>query len=185
MSVPSAVYASTPPQGKARSLEALTNNSMFSQLKKHLGSKNAPLLPLEPSRFVLDELHLLLRIGDVLLRNVILQADHLDQKAHVTHGKRSDNNIKSLELLIRRCGVSFSIAPVCHELYCYYYNNNHVTFQAVNENNRPVSGMLNWTALTRKDKHKVLKNLPTHLPELLPSPDPSKIASLWKVGNII
>jgi hypothetical protein len=51
----------------------------------------------------------------------------------------------------------------------------------VNENNKPVSGLFTWTALTRRDKLKVLKNLPTYLPELLPSPDATKIALLWKV----
>jgi hypothetical protein len=35
---------------------------------------------------VLDELHLSLRIGDVLLRNVILQADDLDYQPYMAEG---------------------------------------------------------------------------------------------------
>ena len=112
------VYSTPPPKGKARTLAALAANCHFSQPKRHLGSKNPPLLPLEPTSLVLDKLHLLLRIGDILLRNLILQADSLDHKAYMATGRRTDNNLRSLELLIRQCGVSFSIASV-HNIYCY------------------------------------------------------------------
>ena len=86
MSVPEEVYCTAHPRGKARTLAGLLENSRFSQPKRHLGSKNTPLLPLEPTCFVLDELHLFLRISDVLLRNVILQADHLDQQVYMAEG---------------------------------------------------------------------------------------------------
>jgi hypothetical protein len=112
MSVTEAVYSSPPPNGKARTLAALTANCHFSQPKRHLGSKNPPILPLEPTSLVLDELHLLLRIGDVLLRNLILHADSLDQETYMASGRRTDNHIRSLELHIKQCGVSFSIALV-------------------------------------------------------------------------
>jgi hypothetical protein len=108
--VTEAVYSSPPPNGKARTLAALTANCHFSQPKRHLGSKNPPILPLEPTSLVLDELHLLLRIGDVLLRNLILHADSLDQETYMASGRRTDNHIRSLELHIKQCGVSFSIA---------------------------------------------------------------------------
>ena len=39
---------------------------------------------LEPTNIIIDELHLLLRIGDVLLRHVILQADNLDRRSAMT-----------------------------------------------------------------------------------------------------
>ena len=61
---------------------------------------------------VLDELHLLLWIGDVLLRNLILHADSLDHKTYMASGRQTDNHIQSLELLIKQCGVPFSVAPV-------------------------------------------------------------------------
>ena len=118
MSVPEDQYISTPPSGKARTLAALEENCKHSQPKRHLGSKHAPLLPIEPSSLVVDELHLLLRIGDILLRNIILQADSLDNKAYAEQGCRTDNHVRSLELLIRRCGISFTISPV--RLYTLY-----------------------------------------------------------------
>ena len=109
MSVHEEVYTSPPPRGKARTL---TECSQYSQPKRHLGSKNTPIPPLEPSSLVLGELHLLLRVGDVLLRNVILQADSLDHQVYMAEGRRTDNHLRTLELLVRRCGVSFTIAPV-------------------------------------------------------------------------
>ena len=58
---------------------------------KHLGSKGTPILRMEPTTLVLDELHLL-RIGDVLLRNVILQANSLGHMVHMMEGRQSDDN---------------------------------------------------------------------------------------------
>ena len=120
MSASESLYSTPPPKGKARTLAALSANCHFSQPKRHLGSKNPPMLPLEPTSLVLDELHLLLRIGDILLRNLILQADSLDHKAYMATGRRTDSNLRSLELLIKQCGVSFSIAFVLlHSMYYY------------------------------------------------------------------
>ena len=118
MSMSESHYSIPPPTGKARTLAALSENCHFSQPKRHLGSKNPPLLPLEPTSLVLDELHLLLRTGDVLLRNVILQADSLDHKAYMATGRRIESHLRSLELLIQQCGVSFSIASV-NNIICY------------------------------------------------------------------
>ena len=113
MSVPEAVYNSPPPNGKARTWDAMMRNCSYSQPKRHLGSKGTPILQTEPSNLVLDELHLLLRIGDVLLRNVILQANSLDHRVYMTEGRQSDDHLRTLETLVRRCGVSFVISPVC------------------------------------------------------------------------
>ena len=51
MSVTEAVYSSPPPNGKARTLAALTANCHFSQPNRHLGSKNPPILPLALALF--------------------------------------------------------------------------------------------------------------------------------------
>jgi hypothetical protein len=163
MSVAEEQYNCPPPHGKARTLAALTDNSRHSQPKKHLGSKNPPILPLEPASLILDELHLLLRIGDVLIRNLILQADTIDHVARMAGGRETESHLRTLEHLFRRCGVSFRVAPV------------------VNENNRPVSGLFTWTVPTRRDKLRVLHNLPRHLSELLAEPDATQIGTLWKV----
>ena len=58
-------------------------NAGFTALECNLllASKHVPILEMEPSNIIIDELHLLLRIGDILLRNVTLHADSLDQRA--------------------------------------------------------------------------------------------------------
>ena len=93
LSIAEEVYTSPPLCGKARTLAALNSCAGLSQPKRHLGNKNPPILSLEPSSLVLDELHLLLRIGDVLLRNVILQADSLDHQVYMREGRQSENHL--------------------------------------------------------------------------------------------
>ncbi|CAI7989297.1 hypothetical protein GBAR_LOCUS175, partial [Geodia barretti] len=85
-------------------------NYTFSRPDKHLGSRHPPLLQLEPSHYVLDELHLLLRVSDVLVRNVIHLADHLDQQSGLRAG-RARHYIPCLEKLVQSCGVPFKISP--------------------------------------------------------------------------
>ena len=112
MSVREEVYQSPPPAGKGRTLASLQQNSQFSTPKKHLGSKHTPILQMEPTDIIIDELHLLLRIGDVLLRNVILQADNLDRRSAMTRPQPQQKYIRTLEGLVRKCGISFSITEV-------------------------------------------------------------------------
>ena len=47
----------------------------------HLGCIRRPLFDIQLENIVLDELHLLLRIGDVLIRNLILHADSCEQSS--------------------------------------------------------------------------------------------------------
>ena len=105
------VYNAPPPAGKTRSLVSLKESHRFSQPEKHLGSKYMPLLNLEPSKFVLDELHILLRIADVLMRNLIHIADHLGQKEQLRQGT-TGHHMSTLQELIRSCGVAFTISQV-------------------------------------------------------------------------
>jgi len=46
--------------------------------------KNKPLLCIEPEQFLPDELYLLMRIGDILLRNLIDDAKDRDDEAEVS-----------------------------------------------------------------------------------------------------
>ena len=112
MSVDEAVYNSPPPTGKARTLASMLHKSKFTVPKKHLGSKNPPILQVEPTQVILDELHLLLRIGDVLLRNIILQADSIDQRENMHRGGHTENHLQTLELFVNSCNVPFIIKPV-------------------------------------------------------------------------
>ena len=110
-SVPESQYNTPPPEGQLRTLASLHRHCSFSRPEKHLGSKNPPLLQLEPASYVLDELHLLLQVSDVLVRNLIHLADHLDQQSGL-RGGRTRHNIPKLEKLIQSCRVKFKISPV-------------------------------------------------------------------------
>ena len=164
MSVDESVYC----QEKARSLASLKANSRFAKkpCSKHLCSHHLPLLNLEPTQVVLDELHLLLRIGDVLIRNVILYADQLDHCRRERSSQRGSNYIRTLELHIRGCGVSFRIRNVEDEI------------------GRPVPGKFEWTALDRKQKLCVLIGLPQKFTSIF-SEDVSQVGKLWEVRTLL
>jgi len=85
MSVDQEVYC----QEKSRSLSSLKSDSQNSRrhCSKHLGCIHPPLLNIELDNIVVDELHLMLRVGDVLLRNLILYADSRDLLAENIKGK--------------------------------------------------------------------------------------------------
>ncbi len=70
---------------------------------ERLGSKFPPLLEIDMDHVVLDELHLLLRIMDVLLRNLIHMMVKLDRSTP------SSSHLTDLVTAIRECGISFSV----------------------------------------------------------------------------
>lgn len=75
------------------------------QTKNTFGVKHKPLLKVNIDHFILDELHLMLRITDILLRNVILDCkdkDDLDKKESKLNGKNLEHFVKLVD-----CGVSF------------------------------------------------------------------------------
>ena len=47
-----------------------------------------------------------------------------------------------------------------------------------------VAGLFTWTALNRKQKLTVLKELPQKLPEVLPEEDAIQIGTLWNASSI-
>ena len=66
---------------------------------QRLGVQNAPILTLDPERVVIDELHLRLRIGDVLVRNLVWE---------IVDSEGADLSL--LESCIRQqCSVSFRV----------------------------------------------------------------------------
>ena len=75
-----------------------------------MGRLNDPLIHINLDNWIPDELHLKLRITDVLTRNLISAAAYDDCK----HGRRSQDilgiiMVKKLLEEINSCGVSFSI----------------------------------------------------------------------------
>ena len=76
-----------------------------------LAALTHPILPIRPTDLVLDELHALLRISDVLLRNLIFLVDTMEHRARLRTGT-ADITMQHLEDRIKSCGVSFTIRQV-------------------------------------------------------------------------
>ena len=150
-------------ESRARSLRRRRQND---QIHAMFTWDRPPLFHIELENIVLDELHLLLRIGDVLIRNLILFADSSDHRSKAHRGVVT-SHIKELEAAIQSCGVSFQIQ------------------QKREANGKPIPDSYEWTALTRKHKQLVLKRLHEKMSTLLPSQLCQAVAQLRKVGLVI
>ncbi|VDI74504.1 Hypothetical predicted protein [Mytilus galloprovincialis] len=122
--------------------------------KKGYGVKHTPLLTFEPEHCVPDELHLFMRIFDVLLRNVIDDARNKDIMAKVNEEK--GDYLEFLVANIRKCGVSFDIW----------------TPKGQTE--------LDWTSLCGADMKKVMKSLPDLLMFVIHNETHDTVVKLWK-----
>ncbi len=87
---------------------------MYECLGKRTGSKGCiapPLLQMEISQIVLDELHLMLRISDILIRNMVWAMAYGDLV--LTHEGKPPEHIDRLIVKIRECGISFNVHKHC------------------------------------------------------------------------
>ena len=149
---------------KARSLSEMQKlgSRSYSSCSKHLGCIKSPLISIPLNHIVLDELHLLLRIGDVLLRNLIWYMDSLDHRSKAHMGEQT-NHIRQLEEAIHSCGVSFQV------------------WQNREPSGKPIPGSFDFTPLSGKDKLKVLKKLPAKMDSILSEDLAPQVARLWNV----
>jgi len=104
-------------QDRSGTLASLKTSCGHKDIHKRTGSIHEPLLNLEPQDLVPDELHLFLRISDVLIRHVIVRVGGLEQRGRHMSGIQS-SNIQTLQRLVCSCGVSFSIHNV--RWVCYH-----------------------------------------------------------------
>jgi hypothetical protein len=88
-------------------MQRTSQNLKEDVVKNDFGVRAQPVVSIEHDHIIIDELHLLLRICDKLLRNLILDTKTLDDK-NVAHGEKSDF-LGQLTEKIRACGVSFYI----------------------------------------------------------------------------
>ncbi|CAG2242280.1 unnamed protein product [Mytilus edulis] len=107
-------------------------------VRNHYGVRAQPLIMIEPEHIIIDELHLLLRICDKLLSNLIKDTKTLDDK-NVIHGEKTDF-LHQLVVKIRECGVSFSVWT-----------------------KKGTQGEVEWSSLTGSDYKRLLENLPSKL----------------------
>lgn len=132
-----------------RTNESLRLNSAVGKL----GSKQPPLINIEPENIILDELHLQLRICDVLLQNLIDDCKQLDSKLEVLGEK--PHHLQDFVCKVRECGVSFNTW--------------------VDKGNSE----LNWTSLTGSDYNKLLKQLPEKLLFVVSKDTHDQVVFLW------
>ena len=108
-----------------------------------------PLFSINLDHIILDELHLMLRITDRLLENLIMEVMEKDSKEDFlkTNKQAKSVNLDKLIETINSLGVSFSI------------------WEKPNADGKG-SGSYDWTSLTGSDKKKVLYQLPSQLETL-------------------
>ena len=111
---------------------------------------------------VFDELHLLLCIMGVLIRNLVLYADSEDHRQKAHHGVERQH-LKKQEQTTCSCGVCFQI-----------WQNREPT-------GKPIPGSFDWTPLSEKHKLQVLKNLPTKMDTILEESIAPSAAKLWNI----
>ena len=118
------------------------------------GVKNQPLLNIEPEYIVPDELHLLLRVSNILLRNLI--DDCLEQDCMAKVHKKEQNHLDNLCDKIRECGVNFSVWK------------------------QKGNGELDWSSLTGNEMKLLLKNLPDKLLWIISDDTHESVVKLWR-----
>ena len=158
MSADAAVYIVT----KARSLKDMKTLAAkgYRTYTKHLGCVQQPLFDIHLDCIILDELHLLLKVRD-LLRNFILQVDSMGHKKKEHEGEES-SGIRKLEEAVRSCGVSFQIQQ-----------NREPT-------GKPIPGSYD---LSGKFKLQVMMKLPAKFDTILPDSLGAQVAQLWNVSS--
>lgn len=130
-----------------------------------------PLLNIPLDHIILDELHLLLRVTDVLLSNLIEDAMEWDDKDDFLK-KRGDSkgvHLRRLTELINSCGLSFSVWEK-------------------KDGDGKGSGKMDWTSLMGNEKKKMLKVLPSKLEECndaIHQDTKESVVKLWKVGLVL
>ena len=129
---------------------------------------NAPLINIDLDHEILDELHLLLRIMDVLINNLVTEAVHWDQQDNWKKRKKDQtiNHLDKLKNTIRSCGVTFEI------------------WKKSNADDKR-SDQYDFTILLGPDKKKILKELPEKLTGLVRPAAGHDVRSLWLNFSII
>lgn len=117
-----------------------------------------PLIKLDPDNIIPDELHLLLRITDVLIHNLIIAAKTSDKKTNRRLELKEGPMIKALIGNIQSCGVSINIWE-------------------------KADGKIDFTSIMGDDKKKLLKMLPPRLISCQPSAFASDVKKLWEVAS--
>ena len=135
-------------------MQRTSQNLKDDVVKNDFDVRAHPLVSIEPEHIIIDELHLLLRICDKLLMNLILDTKTLHDK-NAVHGEKSDF-LGQLTEKIRGWGVSFYIWT-----------------------KKGTQGELDWSSLTGSDYKKLLENLPSKLCFLIHHDTHDHTVKIW------
>ncbi len=152
---PLSYYNSCP---QKRTVEELTST----YTKNEYNAVRKPLLKIPLDHVVIDELHLLLRVTDVLLRNIVdecTQWDGVEDIAKMVKDPSRNKHINDLVKSINDCGVTFKVWQ--------------------DEDGKKGCSHI-FTSLVGSDKNKVLQTLPERLPDILMPDTATKVAQIWK-----
>lgn len=124
-------------------LRTLCKNHPTKKNSYNYGCEREPLLNIQLDHVVVDELHLMLRVTDILLENVIDAALDWDKFIEMdrTRGQERGVHLKKTVEHIKSLGISFDV------------------WEEKNADGR-ASGKYKWTSLTGNDKKKLLKEFP-------------------------
>lgn len=151
---------------RARTLESLKRKAQLPSrkpAKERCGVIHPPILNIEPHCVVADELHLFLRIMDVLMRNLIQQLV-IQERISARNGQ-SVPYLKKLEGEINEFNVSFRVWET-------------------KDNDGRATGRYECTSLMGNDKKKVLSTLPPKFNTLITSEEiATTMRDIWTVSS--
>lgn len=131
--------------------------------QKKYSCAHPPLLNVPLENVVVDELHLMLRITDNLLTNLVQEAVEWDKEEN--HNKapslRTDAHLNALVKCINSCGVCFSV------------------WEKKNADGKG-SGTFDFTSLMGSDKKLLLEHLPAKLEGVIRPEGSNTVTKLWK-----
>ena len=128
---------------------------VFSQVRQ-------PLVNIDLDHVIIDELHLLLRVTDVLSHNILQDAMERDAREKCKN-PLSGTHLKALVAAINQCGVSFNV------------------WEKKNADGGG-SGTYDWTSLMGSDKKKLLSHLPGKFKGILHDNTVDTVIKIWKVS---
>ncbi len=140
---------------------------------RSMGVVNHPLLDFDVKDVIIDELHLMLRISDILIRNLILAMVYFDD-VRQTQG----HYLSTLQDSIKSCGITFRVSEII-SLTVFQNHKQHQIWQAKDSHNK-----LEWTSLRGHERKVLLKKLPVKITSLFPEAAMGiKVKEIWEVHN--
>ena len=134
---------------------------MSKKSKDNYGCCREPLLNIELDHIVVDELHMLLRITDVLTANLMTEVTEWDVEENIENKKNKDTHLNKLVSCIRSCGVSFAV------------------WKRKNVDGKE-SNVHEWTSLIGNDKKILLHKLPEKMRDFLRPETARKVMKIWE-----